>query len=106
VAYGDLSASLGNELTPTQVKDIPIVQWKADSGSYYLLVMRVLFHYQYKHVLVFGVLMSHSLGGGCLPSPCLYPEADLSMIFMAGLDGLYPALCGPHMTAVMRHSSG
>ncbi|KDR09018.1 protein D1-like [Zootermopsis nevadensis] len=39
VTYGLLSASLGNELTPTQVKDIPSVHWKADDGSYYLLCM-------------------------------------------------------------------
>jgi len=39
VHYGDLSVSLGNELTPTQVKDIPAVHWNADDGSYYLLCM-------------------------------------------------------------------
>ena len=39
VRYGDLSVSLGNELTPTQVKNIPAVHWNADDGSYYLLCM-------------------------------------------------------------------
>jgi len=39
VRYGDLSVSLGNELTPTQVKNIPTVHWNADDGSYYLLCM-------------------------------------------------------------------
>lgn len=43
VTYGRLRVSLGNELTPTQVKDIPAVRWTADSGSYYLLVMTGLF---------------------------------------------------------------
>lgn len=39
VTYGDVSVNLGNELTPTQVKDIPAVHWNADDGSYYLLCM-------------------------------------------------------------------
>ena len=39
VDYGDLSVSLGNELTPTKVKNIPAVHWNADDGSYYLLCM-------------------------------------------------------------------
>lgn len=39
VRYGNLSVSLGNELTPTQVKNIPTVHWNADDGSYYLLCM-------------------------------------------------------------------
>jgi phosphatidylethanolamine-binding protein len=30
---------LGNELTPTLVKDVPTVEWTADAGSYYTLVM-------------------------------------------------------------------
>lgn len=30
-----VSANLGNELTPTQVKDIPNVQWNADKSSFY-----------------------------------------------------------------------
>lgn len=29
----------GNELTPTQVKDEPLVKYEADPDSYYLLVM-------------------------------------------------------------------
>jgi hypothetical protein len=44
VTYGYLSANLGNELTPRQVKDIPTVQWNADDASYYLLVMTGLFN--------------------------------------------------------------
>jgi hypothetical protein len=39
VQYGGLRVSLGNELTPTQVKAIPAVHWSADDGSYYLLCM-------------------------------------------------------------------
>ncbi|XP_019537121.3 protein D3 [Aedes albopictus] len=31
--------NLGNELTPTQVKDEPTVSWKADPGALYTLVM-------------------------------------------------------------------
>lgn len=31
--------NLGNELTPTQVKDVPHVSWEADAGSLYTLVM-------------------------------------------------------------------
>jgi len=37
--YGHLNVDLGNELTPTQVKDIPTVHWNADNGTYYLLCM-------------------------------------------------------------------
>lgn len=29
----------GNELTPTQVKDVPKVEWNADSSSFYTLCM-------------------------------------------------------------------
>jgi phosphatidylethanolamine-binding protein len=29
----------GNELTPTQVKDTPTVQWSADAGTFYTLCM-------------------------------------------------------------------
>ena len=29
----------GNELTPTQVKNIPKVEWNADAGSFYTLCM-------------------------------------------------------------------
>ncbi|PSN41660.1 OV-16 antigen [Blattella germanica] len=39
VTYGDLSVNLGNELTPTQVKDTPTVTWNAEVGEYYLLCM-------------------------------------------------------------------
>lgn len=31
--------NLGNELTPTQVKDEPKVSWEADAESLYTLVM-------------------------------------------------------------------
>lgn len=34
-----VSANEGNELTPTQVKDIPTVEWNADSSSFYTLCM-------------------------------------------------------------------
>lgn len=30
---------MGNELTPTQVKDIPEVKWDADPNKYYTLIM-------------------------------------------------------------------
>lgn len=33
------SAESGNTLTPTQVKDQPTVEWAADAGSFYTLVM-------------------------------------------------------------------
>ncbi|PSN30334.1 OV-16 antigen [Blattella germanica] len=39
VTYGSLKVDDGNELTPTQVQNIPTVNWKADDGSYYLLCM-------------------------------------------------------------------
>ncbi|XP_069686875.1 protein D3-like [Periplaneta americana] len=39
IRYGHLSVNLGNELTPTQVKDIPKVDWEAEDGEYYLLCM-------------------------------------------------------------------
>lgn len=29
----------GNELTPTQVKDEPQVEWKSEEGSFYTLLM-------------------------------------------------------------------
>lgn len=32
-------AKLGNELTPTQVKDKPIVSWDAENCSYYTLML-------------------------------------------------------------------
>lgn len=34
-----MSVDLGNELTPTQVKDKPILTWQADKDAYYSLVM-------------------------------------------------------------------
>ncbi|XP_060524137.1 phosphatidylethanolamine-binding protein homolog F40A3.3-like [Cylas formicarius] len=33
-----VSVNLGNELTPTQVKDVPSVSWKADPNAYYTLI--------------------------------------------------------------------
>ncbi|PSN44467.1 OV-16 antigen [Blattella germanica] len=39
VSYGSLAVNLGNELTPTQVMDIPNVKWTAEDGAYYLLCM-------------------------------------------------------------------
>jgi hypothetical protein len=39
VTYQSLSVDDGNELTPTQVKDPPTLQWAADDDSYYLLCM-------------------------------------------------------------------
>jgi len=34
-----MKAELGNELTPTQVKDQPSVRWNAESNSYYTLCL-------------------------------------------------------------------
>ncbi|XP_050353598.1 protein D3-like [Nymphalis io] len=34
-----VEVNLGNELTPTQVKDVPLVTWAADPDSYYVLAM-------------------------------------------------------------------
>lgn len=34
-----VSADLGNELTPTQVKDKPTLTWDAENGAYYTLLM-------------------------------------------------------------------
>lgn len=34
-----VKVDLGNELTPTQVKDIPTVKWNADADSFYTLAM-------------------------------------------------------------------
>jgi phosphatidylethanolamine-binding protein len=39
VKYASGAASLGNELTPTLVKDAPTVEWTADPDSFYTLVM-------------------------------------------------------------------
>lgn len=34
-----VNANLGNELTPTQVKDKPQLSWEAEKGAYYTLLM-------------------------------------------------------------------
>jgi len=39
VQYGDLKVNLGNELTPTQVKNPPKISWDADSNKFYVLCM-------------------------------------------------------------------
>lgn len=39
VKYGDLEVSMGNVLTPTQVKDLPSVTYDADANSLYTLCM-------------------------------------------------------------------
>lgn len=40
VTYGNnLKVEIGKELTPTQVKDKPQVQWDADADAYYTLCM-------------------------------------------------------------------
>lgn len=36
---GLLKVDLGNVLTPTQVKDIPNVEWEADQNQFYTLCM-------------------------------------------------------------------
>lgn len=36
---GDISADRGVELTPTQVKDKPVVEWEADADSFYTLLI-------------------------------------------------------------------
>lgn len=35
----DKSVNLGNELTPTEVKDTPSVKWEAEDSTYYTLAM-------------------------------------------------------------------
>jgi len=39
ITYGDHKVQLGNELTPTQVKEIPSVSYVANVGSYYTLLL-------------------------------------------------------------------
>ncbi|KAG4067882.1 hypothetical protein HA402_010568 [Bradysia odoriphaga] len=39
VTYNDKEVNFGNELTPTEVKDIPLVDWTADAHSFYTLIM-------------------------------------------------------------------
>ncbi|KAJ6637828.1 Phosphatidylethanolamine-binding protein like F40A3.3 [Pseudolycoriella hygida] len=39
VTYGENEVKFGNELTPTQVKDIPSVEWNADPTLFYTLIM-------------------------------------------------------------------
>ncbi|KAB7507234.1 OV-16 antigen [Armadillidium nasatum] len=39
VSYNGAKVDLGNELTPTQVKDVPEISWEADDASYYTLIM-------------------------------------------------------------------
>lgn len=34
-----VSVNLGNELTPTQVKDLPAITWNGDSSKFYTLLM-------------------------------------------------------------------
>lgn len=36
---GGVTANLGNEIAPIQVKDPPQVKWEAEKGAYYTLVM-------------------------------------------------------------------
>lgn len=33
------TVNLGNELTPTEVKDIPFLKWKSEEGKYYTVLM-------------------------------------------------------------------
>lgn len=43
VSYPDnVSVSEGNELKPTQVKDIPTVQWTAEPTALYTLVIEII----------------------------------------------------------------
>jgi len=39
VVYKEGEVKFGNELTPTQVKDIPLVEWDADPTQFYTLIM-------------------------------------------------------------------
>lgn len=39
IKYGDKVVDLGNELTPTEVKDIPEVHYKHEGGVLYTLAM-------------------------------------------------------------------
>ncbi|XP_075144496.1 protein D3-like [Haematobia irritans] len=36
---GNIQVNKGNELTPTQVKDIPTVEWNSEDGAFYTLLM-------------------------------------------------------------------
>ncbi|XP_065171235.1 protein D3-like isoform X1 [Atheta coriaria] len=39
VTFGEHKVELGNELTPTQVKNAPTVQWEGEKNTYYTLAM-------------------------------------------------------------------
>lgn len=39
VSYPSGAKASGGELTPTQVKDQPEVEWEAEDGSYYTLLL-------------------------------------------------------------------
>ncbi|XP_055303786.1 protein D1-like [Sitodiplosis mosellana] len=66
-----VTVSLGNELTPTQVKDVPQVSWKAENGAYYTLLMtdpdapsRVSPTFrEVRHWLIFNILESDITSG-------------------------------------------
>lgn len=34
-----VTVNLGNELTPTEVKDIPFLKWKSEQGKFYTVLM-------------------------------------------------------------------
>lgn len=52
VSYGSAVVGLGNELTPTQVKDKPKVTWQAEKGAYYSLVRKKCVKRKIKNVSV------------------------------------------------------
>ncbi|XP_028144794.2 phosphatidylethanolamine-binding protein homolog F40A3.3 [Diabrotica virgifera virgifera] len=83
-----VKVDLGNELTPTQVKDAPSVKWTADKDSFYTLIMTVPDdpslgpkYRQYHHWLVVnipgvdvpkGEVFTEYIGSGAPPNGELY----------------------------------
>lgn len=41
-----VTVNLGNELTPTEVKDIPFLKWKSEEGKFYTVLMVRNQHFQ------------------------------------------------------------
>ncbi|XP_072395829.1 phosphatidylethanolamine-binding protein homolog F40A3.3-like [Diabrotica undecimpunctata] len=84
-----VKVNLGNELTPTQVKDAPQVKWLADKDSFYTLIMTIPDdpsltdpkHRQWHHWLVVnipgvdvpkGEVLTEYVGSGPPPNGGLY----------------------------------
>jgi len=50
-----VSVDMGNELTPTQVKDEPTVSWFADPNDFYTLCMTG--NYMYINILMYKIIL-------------------------------------------------